>query len=113
MSILSKRLRRVGMSQRMANFWLVLVTMSWGISYVFLKTASAAIHPFEIIALRFTLAGSLCALIFRHRLPKMNKQVLVHGVVLGVIMFFALWPFFLACKPPRPLRRAFLQAQPL
>ncbi len=88
MSILSKRLRRVGMSQRMANFWLVLVTMSWGISYVFLKTASAAIHPFEIIALRFTLAGFLCALIFRHRLPKMNKQVLMHGVVLGVIMFF-------------------------
>lgn len=88
MSILSKRVGRVGMSQRSANFWLVLVTMSWGLSYVFLKALTPYLHPFEILAIRFTLSGALCCFIFRRRLALLNRQVLWRGVVLGTIMFF-------------------------
>ena len=87
MSFLARRVHRVGMSRSMANVLLFLITMAWGLSYVLLKIGAAALPPFEVLALRFTLASVVCITIFRHRLGRLTKRVLYYGFILGSVMY--------------------------
>lgn len=87
MSFLARRVHRVGMSRSMANVLLFLITMAWGLSYVLLKIGAAALPPFEVLALRFTLASVVCITIFRHRLGRLTKRALYYGFILGSVMY--------------------------
>lgn len=87
MSFLAQRVHRVGMSRSMANFLLFLITMAWGLSYVLLKIGGATIPPFEVLALRFTLASIVCIAIFRRRLSRLTKRALYYGFLLGTVMY--------------------------
>lgn len=87
MSFLARRVQRVGMSRSSANVLLFFITMVWGLSYVLLKICGAAIPPFEVLALRFTLASVVCLLIFRHRLVRLTKRALYYGLLLGTVMY--------------------------
>ena len=87
MKFLPQRLHRVGMSPRVAMFILTLDTMAWGLSYVVIKIGAAAMPPFELIALRFTIASLICTLLFRDQLRQITRRGAFYGVVLGITMF--------------------------
>lgn len=85
--MLSKRILRVGLSPQSATLLLVLDTMAWGLSYVVIKIGAQTIPPFELIALRFTIASLICILLFRKNFAHINIFALFYGIVLGITMF--------------------------
>lgn len=74
------------MSIKKANFLLVLVTVAWGASYLFTKTAVAELAPFTLIAYRFLLAFFITALVFWKQIKKTNKETILASVVQGFLM---------------------------
>jgi len=74
------------MSVKKANFLLVLVSLAWGSSYLFTKTAVAELAPFTLIAYRFLLAFFITALVFWKKIKKTNKETIVASAVLGLLM---------------------------
>ena len=74
------------MSVNKANFLLVLVTVAWGASYLFTKTAVAEIAPFTLISYRFLLAFFITAVVFWKYIRKTNVQTLLASSLLGFIM---------------------------
>lgn len=87
MSIFHKRVARVGMTRSGANVLLFFVAASWGLSYVLLKMGADTLHPFQVLAWRFTFASLACVLIFKRKLKQVNRRTLCCGVLLGTIMF--------------------------
>ncbi|MER2126248.1 DMT family transporter [Solibacillus sp. FSL H8-0523] len=74
------------MSIKKANFLLVLVTVAWGASYLFTKTAVAELAPFTLIAYRFLLAFFITALVFWKQIKKTNKETILASAVQGFLM---------------------------
>lgn len=87
MSILQARMRRVGMSRQGANLILLLVAASWGLSYVLLKMGASSLHPFAVLAWRFSFASIACLLVFRKRLRHLTRRAVRYGIILGTLMF--------------------------
>ncbi|MER1958184.1 MAG: DMT family transporter [Solibacillus sp.] len=74
------------MSIKKANFLLVLVTVAWGASYLFTKTAVTELAPFTLIAYRFLLAFFITALVFWKQIKKTNKETILASAVQGFLM---------------------------
>ncbi|MFD1927908.1 DMT family transporter [Sporosarcina siberiensis] len=70
-----------------ADLLLVIVTLCWGSSYLFMKMGLDSISEFNLIALRFGFAFILAGAIFYRRLLKMNLQTLKYSMLLGFILF--------------------------
>lgn len=87
MSIIEQRVGRVGISTQSANLLLLLVSMAWGLSYVLMKIGGSSLPPLEVLALRFTLASLVCALIFRRRFARLTRRILLYGLADGIVGF--------------------------
>lgn len=74
------------MSSKKANFLLVLVTVAWGASYLFTKTAVTELAPFTLIAYRFLLAFFITAVVFWKWIKQTNVQTIVASSILGLLM---------------------------
>lgn len=74
------------MSVRKANFLLVLVTVAWGASYLFTKTAVKELDPFTLIAYRFLLAFAITAVVFWKSIKQTTLQTILASSLLGLIM---------------------------
>lgn len=85
--MLQERIRRVGLSPQAATVLLIFNTMAWGLSYVVIKIGAQTIPPFELIALRFTIASLICVAIFRKNLVHINARAILYGTILGITMF--------------------------
>ncbi|WP_378955184.1 DMT family transporter [Pelosinus sp. sgz500959] len=70
-----------------ANAMLLLVTLFWGFSYLFMKMGLNFVQEYNLIALRFGIAFCLAAVIFSARLRKANLQTIRYAFVLGFILF--------------------------
>lgn len=69
-----------------ADLSLLLITAIWGMSFVIIKNAVAAIDPYTFIALRFVLAFAMLALVFWRRLLRLDRPTLRAGVIAGVFL---------------------------
>lgn len=47
-----------------ANLMILLVTMTWGTSYLFMKIGLETVPSFSLVALRFGIAFFVCAAVF-------------------------------------------------
>lgn len=74
-------------SQFKANFMLLIVTIFWGSSYLFMKMGLSGIQEFNLIALRFGLAFILSAAVFYRRMLKADYKTVKHAFLLGSILF--------------------------
>ena len=74
------------MSQQKANLLLVLVTVAWGASYLFTKTAVQEIAPFTLIAYRFLLAFAITAIVFWKQIRRPSKQTIIASAIQGFLM---------------------------
>ncbi|WP_026692656.1 DMT family transporter [Peribacillus kribbensis] len=70
-----------------AELLLLLVTMFWGSSYLFMKMGLGSLGEFNLIALRFGLAFLLAGGIFFSRLRSLRWIELKYSMILGVILF--------------------------
>ena len=65
---------------------LLTAALIWGSSFIVMKDAVDHIPVFQLLAIRFTLAGILLAVIFRRRLMQSAPGILAHGAVCGVLL---------------------------
>ncbi|MFF2907868.1 DMT family transporter [Paenibacillus sp. NPDC057934] len=69
-----------------ADLLLMVVTVFWGSSYLFMKMGLDTLGEFNLIALRFGLAFILSAAIFHRRLRRINAKTLKYGALLGFLL---------------------------
>ncbi|MCL6459736.1 MAG: DMT family transporter, partial [Gorillibacterium sp.] len=71
-----------------ADLLLVLVTLCWGSSYLFMKMALGSLGEFNLIALRFGIAFVLAAILFFKTLKRqINWSMLKYAALLGFLLF--------------------------
>ncbi len=66
---------------------MIFVTLGWGSSYVFTKSGTASLAPFNFVALRFSLAFLFAALVLLPKLRRLDKKTLKESVILGFLLF--------------------------
>ncbi|MEH7389334.1 DMT family transporter [Bacillus sp. JJ1474] len=77
-------------TQLKADFTMLVVTLFWGSSYLFMKMGLESIQGFNLIALRFGIAFVLAGLVFYKRFMYINFQTIKYGFLLGTILFSAI-----------------------
>jgi drug/metabolite transporter (DMT)-like permease len=75
-------------NQLKADFAMLVVTMFWGSSYLFMKMGLTDIDALNLIAMRFGIAFLLSGALFYKRLLKVEKLAIRRGMILGIILFF-------------------------
>lgn len=87
-------------------------TIVWGSSFVVLKDTLSAFgdghFTFFILACRFLIASVIFLAFSVKRFKEFNKKILIHGIILGVILFFAYAVQTVALNYTTPSKNAFL-----
>jgi len=78
-----------GQAARRADLQMLLATIIWGSSYLFMKSGLASIQELNLIALRFTIAFIVAAVIFHRRLLRADRETWIAGAVMGTVLFAA------------------------
>lgn len=68
-----------------AEIMLLLMTVIWGATFLFIKMGLDFTGPFFYLILRFTVALTLCVLVFWNKLNFKDKDLLKKGLSLGLI----------------------------
>lgn len=74
-------------SQTKADLAMLLVTLFWGSSYLFMQIGLTDLQAYNLIALRFGLAFLLAVIVFQKRLLFPNRTTITHAFILGAILF--------------------------
>ena len=93
-----------------ACFGLVFVTICWGISFVFVKTTVEVMPPLYLLGIRFLAGGVIIALIFLRRFIKASTAVIIHGSLIGLLLYTAEVFQTYGCKYTTAGKNAFLTA---
>ena len=75
------------MSRKRAEMLLVVVTLAWGSSYMFMKQGLGSIDLFNLIALRFGIAFAVMIPSLVKRRKSLNRSTLMYGSALGLFLF--------------------------
>ncbi len=70
-----------------AELLLFAVTFIWGSTFVATKFLLASVSPFLYSTIRFGLATVVLGVIFLSRLRQMSRRTLLHGLILGSLLF--------------------------
>ena len=74
-------------SRYKGDFLVLISTICWGSSYSFIKTALRELSSFNLMALRFTIAFVVTALVFNRTLRRMRLKDVGYGLALGIALF--------------------------
>ncbi|WDV45666.1 DMT family transporter [Clostridiaceae bacterium M8S5] len=91
-----------------ADIALLFVAMCWGAGFVVLKDALDTISPLNIMAIRFTLAFIIMAIIFKSKFREIKMSDLKAGIVIGVFLFLGFAVQTIGLKYTDPGKQAFL-----
>ncbi|MDR0267157.1 DMT family transporter [Paenibacillus sp.] len=75
------------MKQYKADLIVLMVTVFWGTSYLFMKIGLDTLQPFNLIALRFGVAFVAAGSLFYKRLLHMNRKTIQYAFILGSLLF--------------------------
>ena len=90
---------------------LFLITIAWGSSFIILKETIDDLPIFYVLSLRFLPASVLLLLILFTKIKdKVNKKSILHGVIIGLILFSAYAIQTMGVKYTTASRNAFLTA---
>jgi drug/metabolite transporter (DMT)-like permease len=67
-----------------ADLALLLICAIWGTTFALLRDVLRTLHPFELMALRFTIASILLVAVYWRRLWPVRRRWLLDGLWLGV-----------------------------
>ena len=74
---------------RFASPLIVLATIIWGSSFVVMKNSVDVLPTFWLLAIRFTFAALVLAVVFIKRWKVLDRQYLIGGTVMGFCLFVA------------------------
>ena len=74
---------------RFASPLIVLATIIWGSSFVVMKSSVDVLPTFWLLAIRFSFAALVLALVFIRRWKVLDRQYLIGGTVMGFCLFVA------------------------
>lgn len=66
---------------------LIIVTVFWGSSYLFMKMGLVVLQEFNLIALRFGIAFILAGIIYYRRILRADFKTVKYGFIMGTILF--------------------------
>lgn len=89
---------------------LLSAALIWGSSFFVMKNAVASIPVLMLLGIRFTVGCALLCLLFPRRLRQLNRRLLGHGALLGVLLFTAYVAQTYGLKGTTPGKNAFLTA---
>lgn len=92
----------------LASFGLLFVTIIWGFAFVVVKNSLDSIPPIWMMVFRFTIAAVCLCIIFFRRLLKCNLKTFIHGIIIGLTLFFAYAFQTIGCKYTSAGKNAFL-----
>lgn len=95
-------------NELLACLGLIFVTVNWGLSFVFIKSSIEVIPPLYMLGVRFVIGGVLLALIFIKRLICADRSQMIHGIIIGVLLFVAEVFQTYGCKYTTAGKNAFL-----
>lgn len=75
------------MKQMKAELLIIIITIFWGSSYLFMKMGLGSLGEFNLVALRFGLAFIFAGGIFFRRLRHVSLEALRYSMLLGFILF--------------------------
>ncbi|WFD09717.1 DMT family transporter [Tepidibacter hydrothermalis] len=75
--------------QLKADLSLLIVTLSWGASFILTKNSLNALETYNFLAIRFFIAFALSSLLFYKNMKRINKATLKYGTIIGIILFSA------------------------
>ncbi len=96
------------MSRKTAEMLLVLVTLGWGSSYMFMKQGLGSIEEFNLIALRFGIAFAVMMPLLIYRRKHIKRSTLAYGGLLGMFLFLLFTFLHLGLKTTSTSNAAFL-----
>src|SRR5690349_9117669 len=82
-----EEVKGIGNSQLKADLTMLIITMFWGSSYLFMKMGLDSIEGFNLIALRFGIAFIIAGAVFYKRFIHIDFQTIKYGFLLGTILF--------------------------
>lgn len=92
----------------LCSFGLILTAFIWGFAFVVVKDSLDVIGPLWMVAVRFSIAAIFLTLICVRQLKNFNKSIMVHGFILGVMLFAAYSVQTVGCKYTTAGKNAFL-----
>ncbi|MBI5324582.1 MAG: DMT family transporter [Ignavibacteriae bacterium] len=69
-----------------AELFLLLMTLIWGGTFLFTKIGLQFTSPALYVIIRYTIALTICLIIFGKNLKLLNRQTFISGIVLGIIL---------------------------
>lgn len=89
---------------------LFLATLIWGSSFIFVKDITNIWPSAFLLAFRFSVAFILLCLIFHKKLKIINKEYLISGCIIGLMLFLAYYTQTIGITDTTPGKNAFLTA---
>lgn len=100
--------------KRLSGGWgrvaLLTAALIWGSSFIVMKNAVEGVPVFMLLGIRFTVGCLLLMLIFHRRLKTIGKRQLLHGAVVGTLLFAAYTVQTFGLRETTPGKNAFLTA---
>ena len=98
------------LSPKLGRAALFAAALIWGSSFFVMKDAVSGVPVFLLLAFRFTVGCALLSVIFWKKWRLCNKRLLLHGAVVGVLLFAAYTAQTYGLKETTPGKNAFLTA---
>lgn len=92
----------------LASAGLVLTAAIWGFAFVVVKDSLDYIGAIYMIAIRYTIASLVMALIFIKKLRNINRKYILHGLLSGAFLFLAYTTQTIGCDYTTAGKNAFL-----
>ncbi|MEG2425288.1 MAG: DMT family transporter [Oscillospiraceae bacterium] len=94
----------------LAKLALFIVTIIWGSSFVIVKNTVDFLPVFFLLVVRFSIAFIILAIVFAKHFKKMDKTYILHGAILGLLLFTAYAMQTFGITDTTPGKNAFLTA---
>ena len=78
-----------GVLARFASPLIILATIIWGSSFVVMKNSVDVLPTYWLLAIRFSFAALVLAIVFIRRWKVLDRQYLIGGTVMGFCLFVA------------------------
>jgi len=90
---------------------LLMAAIIWGFGFVAMKDVVTLVPPAWLLAIRFMLTGAILTLVFLKKMRlHFNRDHIVFGLILGVMLFLAFWVQTVGLVYTTPGKNAFLTA---
>ena len=73
----------------LASMGMLFTAIIWGFAFVVVKDVVSTVSPIYMLAFRFTIASLGLAIVFFKHFKRLNASTLLHGAVIGFIIFLA------------------------